>query len=315
MRWRGDVAPEDPEGIRIDRYICDVRGVIPRSRLKQRNPGFFIDGREVKPSSRVKPGNKVELLYDQERPSDLQAEEMELQILFENERVIVVNKPQGMVVHPAAGSRTGTLVQGLLYHCSNLESSFDGDRIRPGIVHRLDKDTSGVLIAAKDPDARDFLARQFAERVVDKGYIALVKGAVSSRTGLLESGIVRDPKNRKRFTWTESRTKGKWAMTAYRRIATCRELSLLSLKLLTGRTHQIRVHCLMLGHPVAGDPLYGRKGNVVLAEEGLMLHSMKLSITLPDEAEPRTFIAPLPERFHPPLREFFNLDPGTVIPD
>jgi 23S rRNA pseudouridine1911/1915/1917 synthase len=315
LSWHGSVKEDSPEGIRIDRYICDEEGVIPRSRLKQRNPRFFLNGKEVKASCRVRVHDRLELLYDEEREPNFGPEEMELDILFENHRVIVINKAQGMVVHPATGSWSGTLVQGLLHHCSNLGQSFEGEMIRPGIVHRLDKETSGVIIAAKDPDARDFLARQFAERRVVKRYIALVKGAVSSPSGRIESGIIRDPDNRKRFTWTESRSKGKWAVTEYKRIAFCRELSLLSVALLTGRTHQIRVHSLMMGHPIIGDSIYSRRSGLIPEESGLMLHAMKLAVTLPDEKEPRTFLAPLAKRFYAPLQEFLNLDPETVNPD
>jgi 23S rRNA pseudouridine1911/1915/1917 synthase len=311
-RWEDRVRDIPDGGVRIDRYVSEVAGLFARSQLRQRNPRFFINGKVVKASSRVYTGDRIALMYEDQPEPSFGAQAIDLSIIYEDEHVIVVDKPQGLVVHPAAGNWSGTLVQGLLYHCRELGERFGEDTVRPGIVHRLDKDTSGVLIAAKDPETRQFLAEQFANRRCKKRYIALVKGDLSNATGRMESGIIRDPKNRKRFTWTMSG--GKPAVTEYTRLRRGNDCSLAAFNLLTGRTHQIRVHTLMLGHPVIGDPIYGRK-NTRFPDLGLMLHSMSLEILLPGEREPRRFIAPLPERFRAPLQQCWGLDYRAVDPD
>jgi 23S rRNA pseudouridine1911/1915/1917 synthase len=300
------------EGMRLDRYLCDVEELFPRSQLKQRNPRFFLNDREAKASSKVFSGDSISLIYEDKNDPSFEAEEINLDILYEDDRVIVLNKPQGMVVHPAAGNWHGTLMQGLLYHCRGMGERFGEDKERPGIVHRLDKETSGVLIAAKDPEAQQFLARQFAERSCEKSYIALVKGALEKSSGRLESMIVRDPRNRKRFIWHD--TKGKHSITEFRRIRRGEEVSLVEFRLLTGRTHQIRVHALMMGHPIVGDSIYSRR-SPLSADQGMMLHAKKLVIVLPGEDSPRTFTAPLPERFTAPIMHYWNISPSAVDPD
>jgi 23S rRNA pseudouridine1911/1915/1917 synthase len=304
--WSGSVEDDSAVGMRLDRYLCEYLNLFNRSRLKQMSPRFILNNKEAKPSSRVAKGDMIHLEYHQLPEPSFEAEEMKLDILYEDNHVIVVNKPQGLVVHPAAGNWSGTLVQGLLHHCREMEQLFSDDRIRPGIVHRLDKDTSGVIIAAKDPDTREFLSAQFAKRKPEKQYIALVKGALLQHEGSLESCIARDPNNRKRFTWSE--TKGKAARTDYKRLKRGDKLSLVKFRLITGRTHQIRVHAAMMGHPVIGDEIYSRK-STLMPEATLMLHAYSLAITLPGESEKRLFTAPLPERFQYPLEFFLGLDP------
>ncbi len=313
--WNGTVELDGEsaeKGMRLDRYLCDVEDLFPRSQLKQRNPQFILNGREAKASSKVFTGDEVSLICEDREDPSFEAEEVGLDILYEDERVIVLNKPQGMVVHPAAGNWHGTLMQGLLYHCREMGDRFGEEKERPGIVHRLDKETSGVIIAAKDPEAQQFLAAQFAERSCEKSYIALVKGALEKSSGRLESMIVRDPHNRKRFTWHD--TKGKHSITEFRRLRRGEAASLVEFHLLTGRTHQIRVHALMMGHPIVGDPVYSRR-SPMSDDAGMMLHAKKLTILLPGDNLPRTFTAPLPERFTAPIMRYWNITPSTADPD
>ena len=204
-----------------------------------------------------------------------------------------------MVVHPAAGNETGTLVQALLYHCESLGDAYQ-DEVRPGIVHRLDKDTSGVLIAAKHPQAQEFLARQFRKRSVSKKYYAVVKGALRAPAGQIEANIRRNPRHRKQFSTTE--TGGKAAVTRYRlvhRFGTA--YSFVALEPHTGRTHQLRVHLQSIGSPILGDSVYSRV-DAQFPEAPMMLHAYALSIIVPGSDTPRTFRAPLPEDFRAIMR-------------
>lgn len=300
---------DEPEadGLRADKYIAEYLQLFTRSQLKQRGVEFKLNGKRIKPAKQVHFGEKLEIRYSRAPAPRIEAEEIKLDILYEDSRVIVVNKAQGMVVHPAAGNFSGTLVQGLLYHIESLGEHFSEEgaeaggetkeavetEVRPGIVHRLDKDTSGVIIAAKDPEALDFLARQFAERKTRKTYIAEIKGVPSPPEGRVTYPIARDRYHRKKFTWR--RTDGKAAETEYRILRCFEDTSLVRLRPKTGRTHQLRVHMSALGCPVVGDPIYGRK---IDGREGdsLMLHAYSLRIEVPGRGL-RTFRAPLPERF------------------
>ncbi|MFW6343693.1 MAG: RluA family pseudouridine synthase [Sediminispirochaetaceae bacterium] len=286
----------EAEGLRADKYIADFLELFTRSQLKQREVQLRMDGTAVKPSKPVKYGTVLEISYKPLPPQRIEAEKIPLDILYEDASVVVVNKPAGMVVHPAAGNFSGTLVQGLLYHVKSLKERFPDQEVRPGIVHRLDKDTSGVIAAAKNPESFAFLSRQFAERRVKKHYLAVVRGFPDPAEGTIRYPIARDRHNRKKFTW--KRTDGKEACTEYktlRRLPTFSNLSLLLLKPNTGRTHQLRVHISSIGYPIAGDPLYGksRQGE---REWGLMLHAYSLTLELPEGGR-KTFRAPLPEGF------------------
>ena len=198
-----------------------------------------------------------------------------------------------MVVHPAKGNYSGTVVNALLYHFRGLREGFPGGEIRPGIVHRLDKDTSGLLIVAKNPETHEFLSREFREKRVKKLYTAVVKGKPPRSEDTIETGIRRDPRHRKRFTW--SREGGKPAVTRYRVLKSWERHTLLSLKPYTGRTHQLRVHCRYLRCPIAGDPIYSRK-DAILPGASLMLHASRLAICLPVSGI-RIFKSTLPSRF------------------
>lgn len=289
------VVPEAGAGYRrVDLFAAEACGGLSRSQLKERLVVLRINGRIAKLSARVAPGDRVDL--ELAPPPELAAgpEAVPLDILYEDRDVIVVNKPQGMVVHPAAGNYSGTLAQGLLHYCgAGSERLWEEESLRPGIVHRLDKDTSGVIITACHPRAQAFLAGQFKRKETRKSYLALVAGTPSPAAGRIESLLGRDPRNRKRFSWQVSQ--GKEAETLYRVLGSWNGRSLVWLSPLTGRTHQLRVHMLSKGTPICGDPLYGRGGKGFA--EGLMLHAWRLSITLPSQEAPRTFTAPIPARF------------------
>jgi 23S rRNA pseudouridine1911/1915/1917 synthase len=295
------VAEQVPPGTRLDSYIADTLRLFTRSQARRRIRKLLVNGQPAKLSRRVQPGDLLELEYLDAPQIELLPEAIPLDILFEDANVLVIQKPQGLVVHPAAGNWTGTLVNALLHHCARLEELFPGEELRPGIVHRLDKDTSGLIIAAKNLESRDFLARQFRERRVGKQYVAIVRGEPPEQRGLIESRIVRDRKYRKRFRTLRSGNAGKRAVTLYRVLKRRSGHALLSLRPRTGRTHQLRVHLASLGCPVVGDGLYGGG-----ASAPLLLHSYRLRICLPGEREPRTFRSPLPPRF----REFWSSLPA-----
>jgi 23S rRNA pseudouridine1911/1915/1917 synthase len=267
-----------------------------------------VNGKRVKKSRIAAEGDLIEFTFFPPPPARLQPQSIPLRVIYEDKRVVVVNKEQGMVVHPAAGNPDGTLVNALLHH-TRIEGA-DGKHLRPGIVHRLDKDTSGVIIAAKDQQAHEYLAAQFKNRKTEKVYIALVKGMPPLREGNIAGRIVRDPGNRKLFTVTADERQGRDASTVYRVLKTFRPqsrtaVSLVRLSPRTGRTHQLRVHLQSIGCPIIGDPLYSRKDRG-FPEAGLMLHALSLSIRLPGSEAERRFVAPLPARF----REFVKvLDP------
>jgi len=296
-------------GMRADRYVAEHLRLFTRSQLKSREVGLEINGKEAKWSHRLSLGDVVRLTWEPELPTNIVPEPVEIDIIYENEDVVVVDKPQGMVVHPAAGNYSGTLVQGLAYRSLVTgDGELSADNPRPGIVHRLDKDTSGVMIAAKTPLARQFLANQFAKKHTGKVYLAVVKGMVMPRNGHIEEHIVRDPKNRKRFTTSEE--EGKPAVTDYRVLCQWEDYAFLALRPSTGRTHQLRVHLSSRGHPVLGDPIYSRR-DARFPDATLMLHAHRLRILLPrrvpdsasaehfhyEGGEIVQFRSPMPERF------------------
>jgi 23S rRNA pseudouridine1911/1915/1917 synthase len=228
-------------------------------------------------------------------------EPVDYQILYEDEHSIIVNKPRGLVVHPGAGNYHGTLIQGILFDNKEIHDNFTEEKIRPGVVHRLDKDTSGVMIVAKTNEALFFLTRQFSERQVDKMYIAVVEGEMRHHAaGVIETYIGRDPVHRQRFrNYQKPGDHVKYAKTEYTVLKVYKGATLVRLKLHTGRTHQIRLHMKHLGFPVAGDPIYGKKHekNSESAPEGLLLHALSLTVVLPGNRIKRQFTAPMPDRF------------------
>jgi 23S rRNA pseudouridine1911/1915/1917 synthase len=263
---------------------------------------------------KLKLGDVVVLSYADPPASDLRPEDIPLSLLFENDEVIVIDKPQGLVVHPGSGNQSGTLVNALLFHFRNLAVGFPPGDPRPGIVHRLDKDTSGVIIVAKNASTHQFLARQFQERSVRKRYIAIVRGDLPSREGRIETRLARDPRDRKKFACVS--TGGRIAVTRYRVLrsftAGADTYALVLLSPRTGRTHQLRAHMRHLGCPILGDPLYGR-GDTRFPDSTLPLHARSLSLTLPGEARPRVFTAPVPARFRLILRQLQSFSPRNGL--
>jgi 23S rRNA pseudouridine1911/1915/1917 synthase len=296
---------------RLDRFIAENLKVLTRSQLKSRLIRASVNGREVKLSRLVHDGDRFSLELEPEASRVELAEDLELSVVYEDDSVIVVDKPQGMVTHPAHGNWQGTLANGLLGRFAAAKGIAEpagepsGDPAgqaerhpvpaRAGIVHRLDKDTSGVIIAARNAVAQEFLAAQFRDRSTSKLYYAIVKGRPPAASGRLDSWQARDPANRKRFAPSEE-GRGKRAVTDWKLLGASGDYAFLALKPRTGRTHQLRVHCRQMGCPIVGDPVYAKK-DARFPDATLMLHAAELRIMIPGESEIRCFYAPLPERF------------------
>lgn len=300
------VAGKECDGfVRLDKYITEVQSEASRSCLKNGDTQILVNGQKAKFSYKVKQGDRIDVSWEDRIPDNIEPEQIALDILYEDNNVTVVNKAQGMVTHPAAGNWSGTLVNALLYHwkAGAIHITQGGDAAtalsmqRPGIVHRLDKDTSGVIITAKNRIAEEWLHNQFTEREVQKEYIAIVAGRPPSADGDLCTGFVRDSRCRQKWMAVPDVDKGKFARTLYHCIACYGPYSLMRLCLKTGRTHQIRAHMKYIGCPVVGDPLYGLKADLLFRDATLMLHSRMLCIKLPGQTECTAFIAPIPQRF------------------
>jgi 23S rRNA pseudouridine1911/1915/1917 synthase len=280
-------------GQRLDAYLArrELRPGLTRSMLQQliRTGFVVVGGQERKSGYRVQAGDVVKVCPPPPRPSALVPEEIAFQMLFEDGDLAVIAKPPGLVVHPACGNETGTLVHGLLFRCDNL-SGISGEQ-RPGIVHRLDKDTSGVMVIAKNDRSHQALCAQFKERQVEKIYRTLVEGRMAAAKGRIEMPIGRHPVQRKKMAVLPDG--GRAAVTNWRVLEELADYSYLEIRIETGRTHQIRVHLAHLGHPVVGDPLYGRKK----AQSGgadaprQCLHSYQLTFSHPASGERLTFRA------------------------
>lgn len=270
---------------------------LPRSIFSLDSFVVTINGKNGKKSSQVKVGDNIGLEYEENILEGIKAEELPLDILYEDDDILVINKKQGMVVHPAEGNYSGTLVNALLYRYGEDFLKEDEENLRPGIVHRLDKDTSGVMVIAKSRIALSNLSQEFLEHKNEKYYAALVKGFFPNNEGVIEKRIVRDRDNRKRFTVTDNKTEGKDAVTKYRVINQNRDYAFLRIRIYTGRTHQIRVHMKSINHPILGDPIYSRPDNKY-RNCTLMLHAERIVITHPVSKERMVFRSPLPERFN-----------------
>ena len=291
-----------PQESRLDHFLVEELPEFSRTRIQG-----LIENKLVTVNGKIAKKNGVKLTQSAAvvvripppQKTDLIPENIPLDIIFENDDVLVINKSAEMVVHPSAGHASGTLVHAALAHAPEMKGI--GGEIRPGVVHRLDKDTSGVIIMAKNDAALQWLQKQFMERSVQKAYLALVDGAPPTPTGRVEAPIGRDPKHRKKMAVVSPR-KGRDAISEYKILESFADHTLLEISILTGRTHQIRLHCAFIGAPVAGDTLYGhRKQNVKVPRQ--FLHAARLTITLPNEKEAHTFEAPLPEELENVLTE------------
>jgi 23S rRNA pseudouridine1911/1915/1917 synthase len=295
-----------------ERYPAVSRGAIQRLIAEGH---IQVDGRTVKASHHPQAGEAVRVHWPEPRPAEAQAEEMPLDVLFEDDDLLVLNKPPGLVVHPGVGHEEHTLVNALLHHCAGQLSGVGGVA-RPGIVHRLDRDTSGCLVVAKHDAAHLALAEQFAGRTLQKFYDAIVCGEVSREAGEIRAAIARHPSHRKRMAVTDG--SGREAWTSYRVLERLRGATLVEAELHTGRTHQIRVHFNHLGCPVAGDALYGKRQNARLVEltgytaPRQMLHARKLGFTHPTTGKKLSFEAPWPEDFKAALKALRTADSGPA---
>jgi 23S rRNA pseudouridine1911/1915/1917 synthase len=288
------VVEQEEAGERIDKFLTEsLEEDISRSQVQQwiKDGHVLVDGRAVKPNHKLASGETVSLVMPEPQELELRAEDIPLNVVYEDSDVIVVNKPRGMVVHPAPGHYSGTLVNALLYHCKDL-SGINGV-MRPGIVHRIDKDTSGLLMAAKNDLAHASLAEQLKAHSVNRKYYALVHGNVPHEHGTIDAPIGRDPKERKLYTVTERNSKH--AITHFLVLERFGEYTLVELKLETGRTHQIRVHMQFIGHPLVGDPAYGPTKAKGVLMEGQALHAAVLGFDHPRSKEYLEFEAELPE--------------------
>lgn len=291
------VVPKQAAGLRLDLFLAGELPQFSRSRIQQliRNGSVRLNKKEARPRDLVRTGDDVDLIEPPVEKIDNQPEDIPLDVLFEDDDLIVINKPAGLVVHPGAGHREHTLVNALLHHCPNLSGI--GGQERPGIVHRLDKETSGCLVVAKNDETHRALSEQFAERTVEKVYLALAAGKLRRSSGVIEEKIGRHPVHRQRMSVAQ--TRGRSAKTTYRVLRSNGEISLIECKLHSGRTHQIRVHLHHLGHPILGDKVYAP--NLAKNFPRQMLHAWKLGFIHPRTEKQKNFEAPLPSDFEEAL--------------
>jgi len=282
---------------RLDVFLTRGLPELSRSRIQALIKGgnVLVDGVIPRPKDPVPPGAQIVVTVPAARPAETAAEDIPLTFLYEDEDLAVVDKPSGLVVHPGSGNPDGTLVNALLHHFGKLSEI--GGVGRPGIVHRIDKETSGCLVVARNDFTHNALATQFSERQVSKQYLTVVSGIPDPPSGRVENHIGRNPQNRQKMAVLEPPA-GKRAVTSYRVAAPRQKTALVVCDLYTGRTHQIRVHMKSLGHPLLGDSTYGR-GTTRQPVDRLMLHAWKLGFTHPRDGRPMTFEAPAPEEFTP----------------
>ena len=299
------LVPEEQEDVRIDRYLAETCENLSRSYIQKllKDGEVLVDGKAVKASYKVCSGDQVIVDIPEAVEPEILAEDMELDILYEDPDVILVNKPKGMVVHPAAGHYSGTLVNGLMAHCKDQLSGINGV-MRPGIVHRIDRDTTGVLIVCKNDFAHNAVAAQLKEHSITRRYLALVHGVIKEDEGTVNAPIGRHPTERKKMSINEKN--GRHAVTHYRVLRRFSHYTYIECRLETGRTHQIRVHMASIGHPLLGDEVYGPR-KCPFSLQGQTLHAAVLGFVHPRTGEYLEFQAPLPEYFEKLLK---NLETG-----
>lgn len=285
---------DSDNGKRIDIFLSEKVEGYSRTYFKKliEDEMVMVDGKPRKANYKLKTGDKIVVTLPDPVELEVKPEDIDIDIVYEDDELLVVNKPQGMVVHPAHGNYSGTLVNGLLKRCHGL-SGINGV-IRPGIVHRIDKDTSGIIVVAKTNEAHIALSEQLKEHSIDRKYIALLEGRLKEESGTVDAPIGRDPVNRKKMTVVSKN--GKNAVTHYKVLELFDSNTLIEARLETGRTHQIRVHMAYIGHPVVGDPVYGYKKQRFKLN-GQLLHAAFLGFVHPKTQEYMAFTAPLPEYF------------------
>ena len=296
-------------GWRLDRALADAIPTLSRERLKAliRSDAVEAEGKPLRdPALKVRGEEAIRVAVPEPAPAHNEAQDIPLTIVFEDEHLLVVDKPAGLVVHPAAGNLDGTLVNALLHHCGGSLSGIGGVA-RPGIVHRIDKDTSGLLVVAKTNVAHEGLARQFAAHSIDRRYLAIVNGIPKAKEGTIDAPLARSAANRKKIAIVEGR-RGKRAVTHWKRLNVLKDAALVECRLETGRTHQVRVHMASIGHPLVGDPVYGRAGKThgkILKElqfHRQALHAAELGFIHPATKHRLSFSSPMP----PDMQELFN---------
>jgi 23S rRNA pseudouridine1911/1915/1917 synthase len=294
------VAPEEA-GVRIDRYLSDQCQDISRSYLQKllKEQSVLVEEKPVKSNYKVNAGDRISLTLPELREPEILPEEIPLDIVYEDKDIILINKPKGMVVHPAAGHYSGTLVNGLMSHCRSELSGINGV-MRPGIVHRIDMDTTGVLIVCKNDMAHNSISEQLKEHSITRRYAAIVHGVLKEDEGTINAPIGRHPIDRKKMSINEKN--GREAITHYRALERFKQFTYIECQLETGRTHQIRVHMASIGHPLLGDSVYG-PAKCPFRLNGQTLHAGVLGIIHPRTGEYMEFTAPLPDYFEELLRK------------
>ena len=287
--------PLDAEPERIDKYISTLEEELTRSYVQKlmEQGKVLCNGKKVRSSIRVAAGDEIILYLPSPEPLEVQPENIPLDVVFEDDQLMVINKPKGMVVHPAAGNESGTLVNAVLYHAKGKLSGINGV-IRPGIVHRLDKNTSGLIVVAKTNEAHLSLAEQIKEKTCSRIYLCLVRGNLREESGTVDAPIGRNPSQRKKMCVTQNNSRN--AVTHYQVLERFGDYTLVKCRLETGRTHQIRVHMQHIGHPVMGDEEYGG-GKNPFGLHSQALHAVEIGFVHPTSGERMTFSCPLPEYF------------------
>lgn len=288
-------------GKRVDVFLAEAKNGLTRSRIQKliAEGNITVNGKSTKANYKLREGDNVEITLPLPRETKLKAESIPLDIVYEDEHMLVVNKPQGMVVHPAAGVSSGTLVNALMAHCGDRLSGINGE-IRPGILHRIDKDTSGLLLVAKDDCAHIGLSQQIKEHSLKREYMALVHGKIKEDFGTIDAPIGRDPKDRKKMTITDKNSRN--AVTHFFVVERFDKYTLVKCRLETGRTHQIRVHMSKNGHPIVGDLVYGRKKEEFKLN-GQLLHARKVGYIHPVSGEYMEFESNIPDYFDEVLKK------------
>ena len=298
MEQREFVVEQETAGQRIDRFLSGEDTGLSRSALQAlvADGHVLCNGRQVAKSLKLKAGDTILLEIPDAKPIEAVPQDIPLEIVYEDEHLLVVNKPKGMVVHPAPGNPDGTLVNALLWHCKGRLSGIGGE-IRPGIVHRIDKDTSGLLVVAKDDATHIGLSQQMAVHSVERAYRTIVYGGFAQDEGFVESNLGRSKTDRKKMAvYPASEPHTKYAYTGYQVLERLNNFTMLECRLKTGRTHQIRVHMASIQHPVAGDPVYGPH-NCITSLHGQCLHAKTLGFIHPITGEQLRFDSELPEYF------------------